>query len=124
MSKFRPDTSYRVRGIPRAYSSTEVEASLAKAFDCAAKTKPVLMSLAASVYGESQDATVCFDCLPSSLLSEKLPKTFQMLDIPNKEGFDSGNDRPFHSPVNITMDVDYLGMTTLKSYLEKEHKFK
>jgi hypothetical protein len=103
----RPDTTYRVKGIPLHLAKDATVDLLERTLHCVEESSPILKSLAIAIEGKYQHATICFNTLPPSLMSQKLPHSFRVDDTNS-----------------ITVDTDFLGMTVLKSCDEEQHSVK
>jgi hypothetical protein len=94
-----------VKGVPLHASEDATAELLSQALHCTAENSPIIKSLAVAANGKYQDATICFDTLPTYLASRKLPCSF-----------------PIDKINTISIDTDFLGTTVLKSCNEKEHE--
>lgn len=95
--------TYRIRGIPLGWNANRLRTFLAESY----RTEPQLIgSLACEIHGVSQTATVSF---PDDL---KLPHS--QIRLPTSS--------QLSRPQVVTIDDDFLGITTLYSPPTENHK--
>ena len=100
----------RVRGVPVEWGSECLRAFLEQRYT----SVPTITSLAREIDGRSQTGTIVFDAFPATLQALRDGHSVSAL-LPPISG------RPVR-PQYLTLDMDFLGITTLFAPPEQDHK--
>lgn len=101
--------TFRVRGIPLGWDDERLESYLQEMFS---SSVPTARSVALETHRRSLTGTVIFQKTPAVLQRLNPGKTFNLF-LP-KEGT--------ARPVYLSLDVDFLGMTTLFTPVGEDHR--
>jgi hypothetical protein len=103
------DWTFRVRGIPVDWGRERLASVLAEQDEAAG---PSVRSLARETHGRWSSATVSFQCIPAPLQALGTAKTWDI----------AINDESQLQPEFLSLDDEFIGMTTLYSPPETDHK--
>lgn len=104
------ERTFRVRGVPCGWGRDKLEDFLTRQSNAAG---PAVRSLNNEIHGRSQTATVSFSKVPEQLQAFPAERWNVAIPAPNDQ---------FSGMQRLTLDDDFLGITTLHAPCPEDHK--